>query len=126
MGSRLGTRCLANSKDFARLVAPAAASTTAATVAAAANAATIAAAPATAAATAFGLGPRFVDGKRASLHLFAVESGNGGLGLLIAPHLHEAEPLRSARVAVHDDLRGLHSAVGLEDLLQFAVAHAVG
>src|SRR5438105_3928611 len=111
--------------DFgSSLVAPAttaaATTTVAATATAAAAAATTvtaAAAAATATATAaFGLGPRLIDGKRASFDLFAVESGNGGLGLLIAPHFHEAESFGSARVAVHDDLCGLHSAVGLENL----------
>src|SRR5205085_245956 len=89
------------------LVAPAAtaAATTvtaaAAATRAAAAAAAAAAATAAAAAPAFGLGTRFVDGQRAAVHLGPVEGRDGRLRLGITAHLHEAESLGSARVAVH-------------------------
>src|SRR5262245_40146406 len=106
---------------FGRLVAPAAA---AAVAAAAATAAAVAAAAATTAA-AF-LRTRFVDGQRPAVDLIAVHRLDGGLSLGVAAHLDEAEPLGTAGVAVHDHLRRLHGAVGLEHLLQIAVTDTVG
>ena len=58
--------------------------------------------------------------------LRAVEGGDGGLGLLLGLHLHEAEALGPPGVAVHDDLRRLHGAVRRKHLFQVAVSHAVG
>src|SRR5262249_26525512 len=89
------------------------------------------AAPATAAGAAapaapLGLGLGLVDRQAAAVHLLAVERLDGRLGLLVAVHLDETEPLGPARVPVHDDLGGLHGAVRLEQLQQVAVGHAVG
>src|SRR4051794_16013493 len=96
--------------------AVAAAAATAAAAVAAASTATAAAAVAAAstatAAAALGLGPCFVHGQASAIDLLAVEGGNGGLGLLVAAHLHETEALRAPGVAVHDDLGGLHGPVG--------------
>src|SRR5437016_5532866 len=74
------------------------------TSAAAVSAAATATAAATTATTAFLAGPRFVDGQRAPAHVLAVERRDGRLSLLIAAHLDEAEALRAAGVAIHDDL----------------------
>src|SRR5262249_6996976 len=51
------------------------------------------------------LGPGLVDGEDPTAHLLAVHAGDGGLGLGVAAHLDEAEPLGPPRVAVHDHLR---------------------
>src|SRR5262249_30276074 len=40
-------------------------------------------------------------------------------------HLHEAEPLGTAGVAVHDHLGRLHGAVRLKQALQVTVGHPV-
>src|SRR5689334_23487100 len=97
-------------------------------VAPAAGAAPAAAVPAAPAAPAAAVlaRPGIVDGEAAAADHLAVEGGDGGLGLLVAAHLDEAEPLRPARVTVHDDLRRLHRAVRREHLLQRAVGHVVG
>src|SRR5262249_13861481 len=83
----------------------------AAVTAAAAPPAAVTAPPAAAAAL---LGPGLVDGQRPPVDLLAAEGGDGGLGLLVGAHLHEAEALGAARVAVHDHLRGHHGPVRLE------------
>src|SRR5206468_7433871 len=67
-----------------------------------------------------------VDCQGSALDVFAVQRLNGRLGLLVRLHLHEAEPLRPASVAVHDDLRGLHRAVRREHLFERAVRNLVG
>src|SRR5579885_349769 len=92
---------------------------------AAAAAAAAAVAAAAAAAAALGLGPGLVDGQGAAARLLAVQGGDGRLGLLVVLHLHEAEALGAARVAVHDHLGGLHRAVGLEQGGEFRVGHPV-
>src|SRR5205823_5203852 len=106
--------------------APAAATATAVTAApptaAAAEAAAAAAGPAPAA---FGLGARLVDGEGAAAGVLAVQGGDGGLGLLVGLHLHEAEALGAAGVPVHDDLGRLHGAVRLEHLGEVPVGHPV-
>jgi hypothetical protein len=84
------------------------------------------AAAAAPAAAALGLGTGFVDGQRSAVHLFAVERRDGRLRFRVRPHLHEAEPFGTARVAVHDHLRRLHGAVRFEHRLQVTVGHAVG
>src|SRR4051812_20523295 len=94
-----------------RLVAPAAARAAAA-VAAAVTTATTAAARAGLA----GLG--FVDGEGAAVLLLPVEGGDGGLGLLVAAHLDEAEALAPAGVTVLDHFRALDRAVRAAHLLQ--------
>src|SRR5205085_967578 len=101
--------------------APAAAVAATATAAAA-----VAAAPRTptaAAAVLPGLG--LVDGQGPAADDLAVEGGDGGLGLLVAAHLHEAEPLGPAGLAIHDHLGRLHGAVGSEQLLQGGVRRVV-
>src|SRR5207302_9320563 len=107
-------------KDFL-VPASAAATVAAASTAAAATTATEAAALA----AAFGLRSGLVDGQGAAVHLFAVEGGDGGLGLLVAAHLHEAEALGAAGVPVHDHLRRLHRPVRREHLLERAVGNPV-
>src|SRR5262245_33746547 len=97
----------------------AAASTTAA-VAATSTAA------AAAAAAAFRLGPCFVDRQRTPLDLRAVQRGDRRLCFCVTAHLHKAESLGPACVAVDDHLDGLHRAVLLEQLLQRTVGDAVG
>src|SRR5262249_5306217 len=102
------------------LVAPA-------TIAATITAATTKAASSTATAAATALGARLglVDGQGAAAGVLAVQGGDGGLGLLLGLHLHEAEALRTAGVAVHDDLRRLHRAVGRKQLLQVTAGHSI-
>src|SRR5438105_2271519 len=109
--------------SVAFLVSPSTAATVAAATAPAATAA-IATATAATAAVLFGLG--LIDRRGAAVHLFAVHRGDGGLRLLVAAHLDEAEALGPARVAVHDDLRRLDRAVRREHLFQRTVGHAVG
>src|SRR5438874_7670375 len=105
------------------LVAPAAAITaTAATAATTEPAATVAT---RSTASAFGPRPRLVDGEGAPVRLFAVQGGDGGLGLLVGLHFHKPEALGPSRVPVHDDLGRLHRAVRLEHLDEIAVAHRV-
>src|SRR5579883_3579 len=70
--------------------------------------------------------PGLVDGEGAAIHIFAVESGDGGLCLLVVSHLDESETLGATGVAVHDDLSRLHSPVRREQLFQSTVAYAVG
>src|SRR5579863_8421662 len=84
------------------LVAPATAAIATAAATAAAAAATIAAATATAAAV-FPR-PGFIDSQCSALHVLAVERLDGRLSLLVAAHFHEAEPLGSSGVSVHDHL----------------------
>src|SRR5438128_10139732 len=93
--------------------------------AAATTATAVAAAAAAATAAAFGLGPGLVNGQGAAAFLLAVQGRDGGLGLLVGLHLHEAEALGAARVAVSDDLRRLHGAVRLEHLGEVGVGHPV-
>src|SRR5262249_47469572 len=73
---------------------------------------------------ALGLGSGLVDDQGATAGVLAVEGRDGGLGLLVAAHLNEAEPLGMPRVAVGDDLRRLHRAVRPEQLLQVGVGDA--
>src|SRR5262249_40975208 len=68
---------------------------------------------------------RLVHGQRAAARELAVEASDGGLRLLLGLHLHEAEALGAAGVAVHDDLGRLHRAEGRAHLLQRAVGHVV-
>src|SRR5262249_35289496 len=69
--------------------------------------------------------PGLVDGQAATADLLAAEAGDGGLGLLVGAHLHEAEALGAAGVPVHDDLGRLHRAVRLEHLRQVGVGGLV-
>src|SRR5262249_21445825 len=80
----------------------------------------------TAPAAAFGFRTGLVDGQASAVYFLAVQRRNRRLGLLVGLHLDEAEPLGAAGVAVHDDLRGLHGAVCLEQLFQGAVRNPVG
>src|SRR5262249_17423987 len=85
------------------------------------------AAPPAAGTTPAGL-PRLglVHRQRPTVHLLAVEGGDGRLSLLVRLHLDEGEALRLAGVAVRDDLGGLHRAVLAEQLLQVAGSDRVG
>src|SRR5438445_5084667 len=60
----------------------------------------------TTAATALRLRPGFVDGQSPSVDFFAVESGNGRLGLCVTAHLDEAKTFGSSSVSIDDDLGG--------------------
>ncbi len=117
-----------------RSITPAAATMATATAATAtataavptAAAITAPAAPAVTAATTPrfpGLG--FVDSQPTAIDLLVMERLDGRLGLLIAAHLHEAEALAAAGVAVVDDLDALHAPELREQLLQFGVADLV-
>src|SRR4051812_47402542 len=102
LGARFDTQDAASAKPQAEqtgsvdrrrsLVAPATATAT--------TAATEAPAAATAATAALGPRPCLVDGQGAAVHLLAVEGSDGRLRLLLTAHLHEAEALGAARVAV--------------------------
>src|SRR5262249_27414518 len=81
--------------------------------------------PAAAAAAAILARLGLVDGELAAVHLLAAQGGDGGLGLLVGAHLHEAEALGAVRVPVHDHLRRLHGAEGREHLLQVAAGDAI-
>jgi hypothetical protein len=59
----------------------------------------------------------FVHFQSAAINFLAVQSGDGGFGLIIAAHLHEAEAFAAARLAVVDDLGAGHRAVLGEQLL---------
>src|SRR6516164_2898083 len=67
-----------------------------------------------------------VDGDAAAIDLFAVHCRDGGLGLLVGFHFHEAEPFGPTGVAVHDDLGRLDCAIRREHLFERAVRYAVG
>src|SRR5262249_4833032 len=110
---------------FGRLIAAAAATaipSPAATPTGTAAAAAVAAAAAAAILSRLGL----INRQSAALDLFAVKRLDGRLGLRVLAARDEAESFRPTGVAVHDDLRRLHSAVRLEELCQSAVRHAVG
>ena len=120
-----------------RSIAAAAAATVAATTATTATAptavTTTAAAVTTAATTtvaaataAWFTGPSLVDGQPAAVDLLVMERLDRRLCFLIAAHLHEAEALAAAGVAVVDDLDALHAPELREQLLQFGVADLVG
>src|SRR5437764_1110839 len=96
------------------LVAPAATTAAAAVTAAATTGATAATAATAAIFTRAGL----VDRQAAAVHFLAAQRRDGGLGLGIAAHFDETEPLGPPGVAVHDHLRRLHRAVRLEHALQ--------
>src|SRR5450432_605615 len=109
-----------------RLVAIAAATTAAAAAATAAVATTataattaaaaVSAAATTAAAVFFGLG--FIDGESASAVILPIEGCDRGLCFGVAAHLDESEAFASACVAIVDDLRAVHLAMGGEQLFQ--------
>ena len=130
-----GRNCLRSAAFFADdrrgaiLVASAAtaAATTAAVAAASSAASTPAAATATAATAAATFLARlgFVDRQRAAIVFLAVESGDGGLRLLIAGHLNKAESLAAARVSVRDHFRALDGAKSREQTFQIGAAHAI-
>ena len=79
---------------------------------AAVSTATTATATTTASAARAALFPRagFVHGQSPAIMLFAVQTRNGGLRLLVIAHLHESEAFAPARVAVHDDFGTADSA----------------
>ena len=105
---------------FVLVASTTAAVTTAISAALAAPSAAVAAAPSVL------TRPGLVDGEVAAVHVFAVKCLDGGLRLLVASHLNEAEALGTARVPVHDDLSRLHCPMRLEQLPQITVVYAVG
>jgi len=92
------------------LVATAAAVTTAAAPTASTAAAT---SPATAALFTW---TSFVDGQRAAVDLFEIQTLDGRPSLIGIDELDEAKALAAARVAVHDHLGTLHLAKGSKQL----------
>jgi hypothetical protein len=64
---------------------------------------------------------RLIHGQQAALQILAAQGGDGGLGLLVAPHLDEREASGLPGQAVRDDLDRLHCAVLREQLLQVGV-----
>jgi cell wall-associated NlpC family hydrolase len=96
--------------------AAASATTTAAVAAAAAAAAATTAATKSATARFARLG--FIDGEGSAFIILAIESGDRGLRLGVAPHFHEAEALAAAGIPVIDDFRALHGAMCREQLLE--------
>src|SRR5262249_39754110 len=71
-------------------------------------------------------GLRLVDGQGSAFNFFAIEGLNRRLSFCITSHLHEAEALGPPRVAIHNDLHGLHRAVRRKKLVEVAVARVVG
>src|SRR5262249_45217049 len=69
--------------------------------------------------------PGLVDREHPPVGLLAVQGGDGGLGLLVATHLDEAEALGAARVPAQDDLGRLHAAVRRKQALQTAVGRFI-
>ena len=113
LSQRMPTRrvLVAPATAAATAAAVAAAATTAAAAPAAATTAAVATAAAAATARAVFAGLGLVDGQGAAVVLLAVEGGDGGLGLVVAAHLDEAEALAPAGVAVLDDFGALDGAV---------------
>ena len=99
--------------------------TAAAAVSAAAASTAVATSAATSTAAALFARLGFIDGERAPVVLFAVEGGNGALGVIIVGHLDEPEPLAAAGVAIADNLGALNGAKLTEQLLQRRTVHAV-
>src|SRR5690242_4201519 len=81
---------------------------------AAGAAAAVPPAAAGAAPPALGPGLGLVDRQRPPARVLAVEGLDGGLGLLVAAHLHEAEASRLAGLPIRDHLCRLNGAVGRE------------
>src|SRR5438105_543750 len=69
---------------------------------------------------------RFVDDEGAAVEGLAVHAVDGRLGFGVRAHLHEAEALGAAGIAVHHDLGGCDGAELGESLLKIVVADAVG
>ena len=64
-----------------------------------------------------GLRASFIDCNRTSVHFLTVQRANRRLRFLIAAHFDEAEPFGAASIAIDNDLRRLHCAMGAELLL---------
>src|SRR5437667_2059576 len=105
--------------------AEAAATTTGAATAATAEAAAAATTAAAETTRTLFTRARFVDHQRAAVEGLAVHAVDGRLSLGVRAHLHEAEALGAAGVAVHHHLRRRHGTELCECLLQIVVAHAV-
>lgn len=95
----------------------AAAATTAAATEAATTTTAAAEAAATTAATLLA-GTRLVDRQVTAVDVLAVERLDRGAGLVVILHLDEAEAAGTTRLAIHDQRRGEHLAVGLEELAE--------
>jgi hypothetical protein len=52
----------------------------------------------------FSPGSGLIHGKGAATSVLSVQTGDGGLGLLVRLHLHETKSFGATRVAIHDDL----------------------
>src|SRR4051812_19720729 len=76
---------------------------------------------AAAAARAFFAGFGLVHREGAAVLLLAVEGADGGLGLFVRSHLHEAEALAAAGLAVLDDFGAVDRAVRREHRVQVFV-----
>src|SRR5262249_39237808 len=73
----------------------------------------------------FGSGPGLINGQGTAVEVLAIQGSDSGLGLLVHLHFHEAEPLGTARVVVHDYLGRLYVAVRLEQLPEIAIGHTL-
>src|SRR5262245_25534155 len=62
---------------------------------------------------------RFVDAKRATAHILAVQRLNGTRGIRTR-HFDKAEATRTARFAIVDERDGFHGAMGLKQLTHLA------
>ena len=56
----------------------------------------------------------FMHGERAARILLASEPDNGRVGRVAVGHLDKPKTFAAAGVAVHDDLHGVHQAIGLK------------
>jgi len=89
--------------------------TSAARAAGAVTAAAAAARSAAEGTAAVGLRPSLVDIERAPIHLIAVQSRDGAVGLGGIRHLDKREAARAARIAVGDQVDPLHVPVRLKE-----------
>jgi hypothetical protein len=60
----------------------------------------------------------FMHGECAARKLLASEPDNGRVGRVAVGHLDKPKTFAAAGVAVHDDLNGVHQAIGLKKLAE--------
>jgi hypothetical protein len=102
-----------------------AATATATTTTAAVTAASTAAATTTAATLARFHRARFVDGKRTSAKIGAVQFGNSLLRGFLVVHFDEPETLAAARIAIGNYLRARYLAVRCKHLCQLSIVRLI-
>ena len=81
---------------------------------AAASAAITAAIATTTTAAAIFLGAGFIDIQRPSIHVAAIETGNGLFAFAVVAHFHEAKPAGAAGVPVGHDVYAVNSTIRLK------------